>query len=493
MDPNAAYHKKKKFKDKARKIVINVFIWMVIAAFVLSLGLYYGNNQPVTRYRIAEINGRVYDYAPGTPFFYLMNNVRANMSQKYEGRGDYDSLNRDIVNYSVQQLVNNAVLHDFAERIGIRPSQEILRSILEISLGGRLSTTPDRGLLQYARMEYANYALAGETGDLVNVISVFPTSGELYAFYDLVNYRAEAEILRMDVTNFVFSRVSDSDIDAFYTDNLSNYAAEITVQEMTVKSKNTAFEIAQFASQNGWEQAVAKYGRDDKVRLNNRLVLKKESGLAKRFAAALGAKKGTVLPKPQFENGEYHVMRVTDYPALSSLPKVHREAIVADFALRNFDALRQKWDGAMKDIVGKAESLLKQNRDFRTVASQTGMSYVRTGKITPVSESIKDSSGRQTGLAFFQKPDWLEFLFTASPGQVSRTFADESSVVIFRLVGRDIAKNISYQNIGEDTLVEYMRFKNAAFNQDWTKNMKDNVKTRIFEDDIRKLYGQDGE
>lgn len=482
------YQKKKKFKEMFRKIVINFFVWLIIIAFVSTLGVYWGNKQQYNVIKIAEVNGKVYTYQPGSPFFYLLSGVRENLSKRYQGKADFESLNNYIVNYSAQLLANNAVIYDFTKKIGITPSKEILRNILEYSLKGRLTSSPDKGLLEYGEMEYANYALSGDNGDIMNVLSVYPTSGELYSYYDLVNFSSVADILYLDVTNYILDRISDADIEKHYIDNISNYASEITVAELTVKTKALAYEILKSALTNGWDAAVNEY-RGKSV-YNPNLLLKKQAGQQKRFTLVATVKKGDIAPKAQFENGEYHVLRVTGYPPLKSLDKIYREAIVSDYVLRNFSALRTKYDPDLKNSISKAENMIKSGADFQTVSASTGMKYLRSGKITPVSEAITDTRGSNVNLPYLQNQEWLDFLFSAKKGEVSKTFQNGNTIVIFKLLSKGLGKNNIYQDINKDVLVQYMRYKNTAFNQDWSKNLKARYKVKVFEDQLQKLYSK---
>lgn len=480
------YQKKKKFKEMFRKIVINFFVWLVIIAFVSTLGVYWGNKQQVNVIKIAQVNGKVYTYQPGSPFFYLLSGVRENLSKKYKGNADFDSLNNYIVNYSAQLLANNAVIYDFTKKIGIAPSKEVLRNILEYSLKGRLTSSPDKGLLEYGEMEYANYALSGDNGDIMNVLSVYPTSGELYSYFDLVNFNSEAELLYLDVTNYIIGRISDADVEKHYEENISNYASEITIAELVVKNKATAYDILKSALTNGWDSAVAQF--KGKAVYNGYVLLKKVSGTQKRFALAATVKKGDIAPKAQFENGEYHVIKVTGYPPLGSLERIYREAIISDYVLKNYSALKTRFMPDLKASITKAETMIKSGSDFQTVAYSTGMKYVRSGKISPVSEAISDTRGSNVNLPYLQNQEWLDFLFSAKKGEVSRTFQNENTIVIFKLLNKGVGKNNIYQDVNKDVLVQYMRFKNTAFNQDWSKNLKARYTVKIFEEELPKLY-----
>jgi hypothetical protein len=301
---------------------------------------------------------------------------------------------------------------------------------------------------------------------------------------DLANFNAEADVLYLNVSNYIIDKIKDSDVEKFYEDSISKYATEITVDEMSVKSKSLAYEILKSALTNGWDKTVEQYRA--KAGWKSGLVLKRASGLQKRFDLAVTAKKGEVAQKVQFESAEYHILKVNGYPALSSKEGVNREMVKADYVGKNFPALRRQFENDLRDVVKKAEGLAAGGNDFGSISSATGFTFARTEKINPVSEQLKDTQGKVLPLDYLRNPDWMDFIFTAKKGEVSKTFSDDSYIVILKLLENG-NKKFSVQDINKDILEQYIRFKTVASFQDWSKNLKDQYTVRVFQDDLTNL------
>jgi hypothetical protein len=474
--------KKKKFKELLRKIVINFFVWLVIITFVISLGTYYWNKQNVNVVRVAQINGKVYTYQPGSLFYHLMSLVRDNIT-KNDKNTDAESMNVLAVESSIEFLTNYAIAHDFSKKVGVVAAPDILKNILEYRLKGRLASAPDKGLVEFSEFEYANYAISGDFNNVLAVIP--PTSGELYSFLDLANFTADADVLYMDISNYIIGKIKDSDVEKFYEDRVGKYASEVFVDELSVKSKSLAYEILRSALTNGWDKAVEDY--KSKASRIDGLLLKRTSGLMKRFDLAVSVKKGEVAPKVQFENAEYHILKVNGYPPLSSREGVNREMVKSDYVGLNFDALRKQYDGELQGVLKQAIDLANGGGSFGTIASTTGFTYKRAVKTTPVSDHLKDYQGTNLPVQYIKNPEWMDFLFTAKKGQVSKIYTDENQVVILKVIDSGINKKFSIQDINKDILEQYLRFKSVASFMDWSKNMKDQYTVTVFKDDLTNL------
>ena len=187
MSNNDNYNQKKKNKELFKKIIVQFFLWFLIIAFVSTIGVTWNNNnqQNMNIRKIAEVNGKVFTYQPGSTFGYILNGVREQANKSSKGQVDAEAVNNYSIGKSVDVLLNIAMLSDFAKKVGISPSKDTMRAYIEYMAGGRLYSTPQKGLLDYARMEYDNQAISGNNGDIMNAFSPV-TIAELYAYFDLV-------------------------------------------------------------------------------------------------------------------------------------------------------------------------------------------------------------------------------------------------------------------------------------------------------------------
>ncbi len=473
------YQKRKKAKEQIKKFVITAFVWMIIIAFVSTLGVYWGDKQRVKVTRIAEINKKVYTYQPGSTYFYLLNSIRDSLGRSSRSSKDESAVNK----YATQYLINYGIMYDFANSIGVSPSKETLRNLLEYVARGRLVTVPDKGLMEFSGMEYANLSFNSENGDLSSSLAPV-TVAELYSYFDLMNFNVESEILYIDITNYIMSKISDGDIQNYYEANISNYTGEVYVEDLSIKNKALAYEAAKYAIDKGWENTLETY--KGKYNYTDKLTLKNSSGLSKRFSTALTLKKGDILQKPQFENGEYHILKIIGFPDIKTLNIANKNNLLSDFVAKNSTNLRTKYDKDIKSLTGKVEEMAKANVDFKKIAVATGMNYIKTGKISPVSQKVIDEKGEEIPIPLLENNTWFDFLFSAKKNDVSKTFYNDDYILIIKQISKTVNSNIVYQNINQDIAVSYIKFKNAVSRNDWFHTLKSKYQYKVFDDEIKK-------
>jgi hypothetical protein len=474
--------KRKKLFQWIKKAVITFFIGMVIFSFVISL-VYSpwdnGGKQSFTT--VAELNKQIFNDQPGSMFSYLWLNLKESISKNNSAQADQTA----VAKYAASLAVNYSILRDFAKKQGIEPSAEGTRNIIESIIHAPLVQSPSKGLLEYSHLLYASEALSEYGGDIGNALSLSPTATELYSYYDLANLSATAEILYIQTSNFIMNQIKDSEVNDFYLANISNYAKEALVDDMAVKGQSLVYEINSYVLTNGIEKALEAY--KGKISYTQNLKLSNVSGLAKRFAAALKAKEGSFLPKPQFEKGEYHILHLKNLPKLSQISQKDRNQVFSDYVFKNFAQLKLKFDSTIKEAVQKAENALKANQDFRLASQVSGMAYVKTGKISPVDRLLKDEKGNEINLPFFENDAWGDFIFSAQNNEISKALETTNVIVIIKALSKTINTNISYQNIKEETVMDYLKFKNEAYRKDWFDQVKSAYHYKIYDDNISRL------
>ncbi len=462
------------------------FILLVIGSFIVGMVVSpWSTRQGVPQFRIAQIKKEMYSYQPNSSFYYIYSFIRQNLASRLKGQLDETALNQYAISQSVQVLINYGSIYQFAQDNGIQSSPDALRGIIESSIRGYLYKAPDKGLLDYAEMQYANNALEGQNGDIVNTLSVI-TYAELYSFYDLENYKQTAEFLYLDITNYIASRLTPEQIQTYYNDNFSKYVNEITIEEISTKTNAIAYNFNKDALQNGWDKTLEKY--KGQVAYIKTVTLKDARGVATRYTAALRLKKDGISPKPLFENREYHVLKLDSYPSLKSLSAVGQKAVFSEFVYNKFTDLRVKYDGDIKNAAAKAEASLKSSSDFKKAAAVSGFKYVFTDKLTPVSTELNDDKGNPVTIPVLENNEWMDFLFTSAPSVISKTFYTDGYILIMKVLKKGVAKNLVYQNLGKDTAVALARYKDSAGIRDWFNSVEARYPHVIYENDIKELF-----
>lgn len=487
MDRQQEYQKQKKARETFRKIVINVFIWLLIIAFVSTIGVTWNSDrQNVEIFKVAKVNGRIYDNRPGAAFNYIHSGIRDQLSKSAKGQVDSAELDRLALERSVDILENYAILADFAEKNGVKPSREMLRGVIE-ALTGRSYSVPSRGLIDYATMEYANAAFTGNQGDVMNAFSPV-TLAELYSYFDLVNYSVEGEIAYLDLTNALSSRIGDEELQAFYQSNISRYAGEVTIDEMAVSNKAVAFEIAGFALSNGWDKALTQY--KEKISVSTGLILSNVSGLSKRYFLVLTNAPGSLVHKPQFENGVYHVIRVVSFPDLNKLGSVYKRNVMDEYVSKYFTNLRARFSPEIEESVRNLTALAGTSSDLRRVS---GFNYVKTGKTSPVNQILRDDKGDRILLPVLSDDHWFDAFFGTGLNQVSAVLRTDGFIGVVKPVYKGVNPSIDYDKIDQEVALRWINFKNYSATKDWVDNLKDSSFTETFNDEIRKIQEKEVE
>jgi hypothetical protein len=333
-----------KLKKERRKVLKQVFVSLLfgilILLMIISLVPWGGSGRDQMgpdRIRIAQVNRTTYDYRQASVFNYIFGDVKNNMNSSYRGMLSDELIAKYAFQQSVQMIINYAMIYDFCKSVGIAPSTEMIKSTVGYAFANQ---TPPEDFIEYIRMEYANQAIMGNNGDILNATSPI-TFGEMYSYFDLVNFVASAEAVYIDVTNFLISKVSPAESDAYYLENVSTFADKIVVNDIAVSNKQLTREIIMFAKTNGWQATVDKYA--SQIIYTPNLTLSNAQGLSKRFVAILGLPVDTVLSNTVYENTLYHVMQVVNFPKFESISPELQNMLRAQYGEKNFAAMQQKY------------------------------------------------------------------------------------------------------------------------------------------------------
>ncbi len=459
------------------------FIFLVIGSFVVSLAYSpWSTRREIQGFRIVKVKNEIYTYEPNTPFYYLYSEMKKNMSDSLKKEFDPAQLNRYVVTRSVDIMIKSASVYQFAGEIGLKASQDALRRNIEFITRSPLYRAPDRGLLDFAAMQYDLGAMEGNNGDILNVTSL-PTFAELYSFNEMENYTHSAEFLYLDVTNFIASSLTADDIKDYYDNNFGKYIKEVTISELSTTSKLTAFNICHDALSDGWEKTVEMY--KGKVNYINSEKISDAHGSVTRFNAALKMKKGGISQKPVFENREYHIIMLNDYQAYGELKPENRKMVEIDLINDKYNDLRTKYDSAIKNAVTKAEDFLKTSQDFKSASKVSGLLYIYSEKVSPLNPVLTDEKGEQI-LPILDNNDISDFIFSAKPLSVSRTFYTDGYIVIAKVLKKASHVKFDYKDLAK-IFPSVRKYRSYVSIDDWSKSIEIRYPHTIYEDDIKNL------
>jgi hypothetical protein len=479
------YQIRKKRREKFRKIVINFVVWVIIIAFVATIGVFWGDQAASGGFpKIVKVNRATYDYRPDSVFSHLHEEIRQGIVEQSRGLLDPDFVSRYSLSQTVQAIVNYAVIYDFGKSVGVEASQTYLRRAVEQIYGGR-RVIPSEGMLDYLKIRQVNSAIAGNSGVVPNVFGNI-TVAELYSFFDIVNFQAVTDILYLNTTNFISRKIDREEIEGYYRNNANIYAREVYVDNIAVEERPLAVEMTRFIQTEGWDTALKEY--EGKYTLIRNLTLKDERGLNRRYNSAIKMNPGEVLTNTQYEDGLYHIIRVNNFPRFASLDAYTREAITRDYIAENYSLLKSRYLNQIEEAIKTAEAMIVTGSSFNAVANTTGMSYIRTAPFSPVTDAIKDQNEETIQVPILNNLEWLDFVFTANKNEASPVFRTDDFAVILRVIERKESFDFSYEEIDEKVYLNYMRFKNYAGNSDWFNTIKNKANIVIYTNEIEELF-----
>lgn len=452
--------KKKDKQFSFKKAVISLLFGFLIILMVFSLvpnkGAMESDSDLMNDYKIAKVNGTTYVYTETSVFAYLYNQIKENLSAQYEGMVSADIIADAAYNNSVDMLVDYAVMNDFAEKIGLDiPSQTVKSSLTSLGVSG----VPSEGLVKYLSFLYAERSLANSYGDIMNAVSSV-NYGELYSYYELVDLAAQADILYLDITNYLKDTISDEAAEIYYEENISEFATKIYIEDLTVTNKPLARELAFSIISNGWDKTVLKY--KDKITLSS--VVASNSGETEdRFDLAISMIGGAVISNGVYEKKAYHLVNITEYPSLSEVTNVIKEYVMLKYVEENYDELYNQYQDEMQALVDNAVVLAVDSGDIERIAAQSGMDYVKTGYFTPINLLLPDEDGEELELPILENADIMEFVFTEDLGSVSDLFSTDGYYIILQIVYRGENPTIDEDTIAQEIGQRYYYFKNGTF------------------------------
>ncbi len=484
---DAEHYKRKKRREQFKKIGLNILVWVMVISFVGSIGA--GAFMNAVNYpKVMKINGKLYRYKAGSTFNYILNQNQQQNSKRFKDKVSPQLIRNYSINQSIQDLLSMGLLYQFGEKEGgIRPSKKAVQNMMRYTAGGRLPSNPQDGFIEFIEMEYMRSALSGKSGDILNAISPV-TTAELFSYFDLVNYTVQTEVVWLDMTNYLSGRLSDKELSDYYQANLKTYTTEVSVEDLTVKSKKKSVEILNFARENGWDEAVKMYATNKGIEHIASVVLNNSGDTVKRFELMNGLKAGTLPESSLYEHGTYHIMRVESYPNFAKLDRSVQEQLRMDYLATNYQKVEQTAQGDLEKISSTLTGLLTK-KSFKATAAQLGLKYALTAKLSPVDQRIRDVSGETLDLPLLTTEGYREYLFRGTPGVVSKVYKTPACMIAFKLKKRTFNSIQNYaEGIDRDVYLRYSTFKTRSVSQDWIRTLKKNAKFEIFHSDIKKIY-----
>ncbi len=481
----------KQRRDKVKKIFTTFVLLLLALLMVISLvpGMRGSYGPSKGDLEIATLKGKKYTYGNGSAFYYLLTTMQSRISRQYANQADSEQLRQYALLQSVNSLQSMALLHQLANKIGLKPSKEWLRyGAHGISQNIRLENVSP-GMREFLEMEYANSAFSPQGGDLLSVVAPI-TDSELYSYFELVNYSTKAEIVYLNISNYIKSRILDSELQAHYTQNPSYYAESARIESITVLSKELAETIQEAVIKTGWNAAMKKYleMNDERVSYSPEQLVDSKKETANRFKAILKNSSNNIVLQPVLEDKAYHIIHILGYNDYASLSDWTKTSIRSDYMALNFTRLRTAYQEDIQKAISDLESKAKNTQSLDSASKGSPFTFFRSFNISPINQLLRDENDKQVDLPLMSNKAWMDFLFSSEPGSISKTYYDDAYVVKMKVLKRGYNSDIKYDQIDQQVFQRYMYFKNGATSKDWIDQLQKDYKYDLKEENIKKIY-----
>ncbi|OHD54492.1 MAG: hypothetical protein A2Y33_04815 [Spirochaetes bacterium GWF1_51_8] len=479
----------KKRPVSLKKKIVQGAMWALVVLIVISFVFWVGGKNgpegqgfPV----IAKVNGAEYQNRPYSPFWYINNEVREQMiSSVYSQFFSPEKLAQFIFVQSVENLVSQAIVYDFAKLQNIHPSSELIKSYYQNEIATK-NYQPNDDFIQYISMVYAFRGLIGTSGDIPHSVGYYSEVG-LYSFLDVVQYNAQIEVIYLDVTNFIAGKVELTQVANFYQDK--NFAQEIVIQDIMIKTKDQAQKVIDTAQKEGWDKAIELYKTNDIV-ISNKMLLTKEGDTASRFAEAINYYAGDFIPNIVYEKGRYHLMKVVSVPEFSSISKDYQKYIAKEYVKYYFPILEKKYQPDIDASIAQIKLLISQNTDLKIAAEKSGWEYAKSMQFSALADSIMTEKNDAALPLPTGNNDVMDFIFLKDKNAVSDLFNLNGFYFFVKNISREVKVETKTTEEIVDLSRDYVYLKSDAIIKDWMDNLKAKSKIEVDKDKLKMMYLQ---
>jgi hypothetical protein len=178
---------------------------------------------------------------------------------------------------------------------------------------------------------------------------------------------------------------------------------------------------------------------------------------------------------------------VDSFPDLNNLGAIYKTNVLTEYVLKNYSNLSARFAPQLENTVAKAAGLAAANSDLQAIAAATGMSFVKTGKTSPINQLLRDDKGGKLSLPVLSEDSWFDAMFSTPVNKVSGVLRTPSYIAILKPVYKGANPSIDYEKIDQEVAMRWINFKNFTTSQDWAANLRDSTRLVTYSDEIKKI------
>ncbi|MGL4561066.1 MAG: hypothetical protein ACRCV0_02085 [Brevinema sp.] len=468
----------KNVRHKIVKIILQVFVWVLIIAFISTIGATFDTQSTpiVIKSKSSQID------LAGNSLFMLERSSLNEQTDTEDNRFqniDPRMYNRDLDQSALSNTMLLTARKDFFKEIGLKPSQKVKEYYR--SQNGYSA--------EFNELQYNLQSFFGNLGAL-NSISMI-TIADMYAFNELLNFEISTEFISLNKTNFLMSKISSDELFAYFQKNILQWADNINITEFTFENRGEARKGKNLIKEKGLDIALEELSINKKITIstNKNIIANRESFnyLTEILKAYTNKSEDTqTISEPIYYNGQYKIAVLNDDLSLSNMDPQKLFYISKAYVSENYKSLsrtfNKEWEETKKLFEtkvndGEAFSSIKRelagtihhvtapftifnNTIYSIQGAPLSVPILKDSKIfkavinTPINESTVVVKNNQKEWLFGLKPLSKELkqdnTFQATDAQKGYLFTQQKGLFLMQMFGENLFKKYNIKSYPEE-------------------------------------------
>ncbi|MGL5254668.1 MAG: hypothetical protein ACRC9L_06735 [Brevinema sp.] len=475
-------------RKKSTKISLQILVWLLIIAFVTTLGVTWGDAANNSLGNIVSTSKLKVDLSPSSIFFRerenLFDQVRENNSN-----ADPRFVNSIVNTNALQRTESSAIRYNLIQEIGIKPSLETAELIRR---------NPAANAPYAVDYFYGVQALLGQLG--VYFIISEPSISDLYAFNDVSQISIAAEALNFSITNFYSSQISLEEKEEYYFSHAENWADRVIAASFVTDSRSNALEISKVLNAytnftEGFKAATALIESKETRWLNSSYsdqdIVLPQGNSFDLFSAGAEAYRSkspeaeAVAAKPVYFQGKYTVLYVTSIGSYAALTPIVQEFLSTEMVSKRYKELDKSYKASYLSNLEVFKSEAAAGTPLAQIPAKVpGARYDISQSFSPLSGNITSANGSSFRVPILEDSQLLKALLFEDGENVylSKKFKDTSYIVralnIEKPSPKDLEIDIAQASANPENMQNIFGYRNTMIDGSLTTGLAKRYKLK---------------
>ncbi|MGL4367923.1 MAG: hypothetical protein ACRCTQ_06575 [Brevinemataceae bacterium] len=426
------------------RIILRVFVWILIIAFVSTIGVMW-DNQFNTFPVILKTSKNSVDISPNSLFMLEKDRLDKEFSQ---GNANVDRrrYNNFINNITLSNTVRLTLQQNLFNELKIVPSIDTIKQYKQSY--PELQTN-------VLFLEYASQAFNSPLGVLSALVS--PSASDLYLYNSLNNLSIATEVLELNKTNFILRQISPKMFETYYKENLVQFLDNVVVTQFVVSNKTIARKLSSFLKQTNVQDMGAIINTDPEykkaVAISKNIVVTPNDNMFNRFVSIIkayqekSASQTYAVTQPIYTSGKYYIYvidKITEYTNLK--PEVKFE-IQASYLTKNYSQISKKYQEQWKKAVQEFKNQVNVNDGSFASVMETlpEVSHYVVAPFTLLQQSVSNIMGQALRISLPANAVLLQEILNTSENEVSSIVSPnkaQCSFFVFRVLEKSYSNTV---------------------------------------------------